>query len=183
MMRNAKVVLVGVMSLSLAGCVLNGKQKTLAATPTPPQPTVAAPPPEPLSIPQTTVELPAPQPFEREALNTVQPAEPATPAQNKPQAPKTPTPRNNAGGNSAPSGPATLPKAPETQAAPEPAESPAREPLREILPDEERNRLKDSVHMNQAEARKVVSTANPKNSNQTTDESRDPAIPRSIPAG
>jgi hypothetical protein len=163
MMRNAKVVLVGVMSISLAGCVLNGRQKG-AATPTPPQPTAPATPPEPLSIPQTTVELPPPQTPDPEAFNTVQPAEPSTPAQNKPPAAK---PRTNPGaGGNVPSAPATLPKAPETQAAPEPPPEPVRPPLQELLPDEEKNRLKDLVHLNQAEAQKVIAAVTPKNSNQ-----------------
>lgn len=164
MMRNAKVVLIGVMSLSLAGCVLNGKQKNAAATPAPPQPTAPATPPEPLSIPQTTVELPPTQTPDPDAFNTVQPAEPSTPAQNKPPAVK-PAPRNT-GGNNTPSSPATLPKTPETQAAPEPAAEPTRAPLQELLPAEEQTRLKDSVHLNQAEARKVINSSNPKNSNQ-----------------
>ena len=164
MMRTAKVLLVGVMSLSLAGCVLSGKQKASVVTPTPPQPTAPAPPPEPLSIPQTTVDLPTPQPVEPDALNTVEPTHPTTPAQSKQQPPK--AQGRATGASSVPAPLAPLPKAPETPAAPEPTPEPARAPLQELLPAEEQNRLRDSAHINQAEARKVVLTAVPKNSNQ-----------------
>ena len=158
-MTRAQVLLVVVMAIPLAGCVLGGKPKAVAAAPAPPKP--AAPqPPEPLSIPQTQVELPAPQVFNPDALNTTPQEEPPPQAQTKPAAPAKP-PRNTT---------APAPKPAETQPAPEPAaEQPAetaRPAIHEIMPDAERNRLRDEAHAHKEDTLKLLREANPKTANQ-----------------
>jgi hypothetical protein len=159
-MTRAQVLLVAVLAIPLAGCVLGGKPKTVAAAPAPPKPAVPAPPPEPLSIPQTQVELPAPQTFNQDALNTAPQEETRPQAQTKPatQAPK-------------PRAPAPQPRTTDAQPpVPEPAAEqptePARAPILEIMPDAEKNRLRDEAHGHQEETRKLLREAKPKTANQ-----------------
>ena len=162
-MTRAQVLLVVVLTIPLAGCVLGGKPTTVAAAPAPPKPAVPPPPPEPLSIPQTQVELPAPQALNPDALNTTPQEEPRPQAQTKP-APQTSRP---------PRAPTPQPRATDTQppastpepAAEQPAE-PARAPIHEIMPDAERNRLRDEAHGHQEETRKLLREAKPKTANQ-----------------
>jgi len=160
-MTRAQVLLVAVLAIPLAGCVLGGKPKTVAAAPAPPRPAVPPLPPEPLSIPQTQVELPAPQTLNPDALITAPQEETRPQAQTKPA---TPTTR-------APHPPAPQPRATDTQSpVPEPAAEqptePARAPIHEIMPDAERNRLRDEAHGHQEETRKLLREAKPKTANQ-----------------
>jgi hypothetical protein len=155
-MRRAKVVLVAAIAIPLAGCVLTGKPKTVAAAPPPPHPAKPAQPPEPLSIPQTQVELPAPQEVKPEALNTALPEEPAPQAQTKP--PAAPPPR-------APRT-ASQPKPAETQPAAEQPPPEPRPPIHETMPDVERNRLREEAEGHQAETRRLLAEAKPRTANQ-----------------
>ena len=156
-MRRAKVLLVAVVVIPLAGCVLSGKPKTVASGPPPPKPAAPAPPPEPLSIPQTDVRLPAAQPLNPDALNTEPREQPAPQVQAKPAAPV-----NKPARVSAP-----LPKPPDTPpAADQPAAEPTRAPIHEIMTQDERNRLRDEVHGHQADTRKLLAEAKPQTANQ-----------------
>jgi hypothetical protein len=166
-MTRAQVLLVTVLTIPLAGCVLGGKPTTVAAAPAPPKPAVPPPPPEPLSIPQTQVDLPAPQTLNPDALNTAPQEEPRPQAQTKPATQTSRPPR----------APAAQPRATDTQpTVPEPAAEqptePARAPIHEIMPDAERNRLRDEAHGHQEETRRLLREAKPKTANQkrATDE-------------
>ena len=159
-MTRAQVLLVVIIAIPLAGCGLGGKPQTVAAAPAPPKPAVPPPPPEPLSIPQTQVDLPAPQTLNPDALNTAPQEEPRPQAQIKP-ATQTPRPSRP---------PAPQPKPADTQPVPEPAaEQPAetaRPAIHEIMPDAEKNRLRDEAHVHQEETRKLLREAKPKTANQ-----------------
>jgi len=160
-MTRAQVLLVAVLTIPLAGCVLGGKPKTVAAAPAAPKPIVPPTPPEPLSIPQTQVELPAPQTLDPGALTTTPQEEPRPQAQTKPATPTTRPPHP----------PAPQPRATDTQPpVPEPATEqptePARAPIHEIMPDAEKNRLRDEAHGHQEETRKLLREAKPKTANQ-----------------
>jgi len=160
-MTRAQVLLVAVLTIPLAGCVLGGKPKTVAAAPAAPKPIVPPTPPEPLSIPQTQVELPAPQTLDPGALTTTPQEEPPPQAQTKPATPTTRPPHP----------PAPQPRATDTQPpVPEPATEqptePARAPIHEIMPDAEKNRLRDEAHGHQEETRKLLREAKPKTANQ-----------------
>jgi len=126
------------MTIPLAGCLLSGKPKTVAAAPAPPQPTAPAPPPEPLSIPQTRVDLPPPQPWNPEALNTAPPVVPPPPAPTKPA----PPPKQRA------QAPQIKPPDPPP---PDPETAPQRPPIQEVLPADELKRLEASVQRHKAE--------------------------------
>jgi len=155
-MRRAKVVLLAVMTIPLAGCLLSGKPKTVAAAPAPPKPAAPTPPPEPLSIPQTNVYLPPPQPpVDPDALVPARQVELATPAQPKPAAA---TPRNHA--NTPPST-----KTPDPPQVAEP-EQPARPPIQEILPADVQKQLRDSAHDHQMKTRALLAGAKPHTNNQ-----------------
>ncbi len=158
-MTRAQVLLVAVLTIPLAGCVLGGKPKTVATAPAAPKPIVPPTPPEPLSIPQTQVELPAPQTLDPGALTTTPQEEPPPQAQTKP-ATQTPRPRAPA----PPRATDTQPPVPEP-AAEQPTE-PARAPIHEIMPDAEKNRLRDEAHGHQEETRKLLREAKPKTANQ-----------------
>jgi hypothetical protein len=160
-MTRAPVLLVAVLAIPLAGCLLGGKPRTVAAAPAPPKPAVPAQPPEPLSIPQTQVELPAPQTFNPDALITAPQEEPPPQAQSKPAAPANKPPRPPAPSSNKPA---------DTQPGPEPAAEqpaePARPAIHEIMPDAEKNRLRDEAHGHQEETRKLLREAKPKTANQ-----------------
>ena len=136
-MRIAKAILAVLLAVSLAGCILRGK--TAAKAPAAPKPAVTPAPGAPtaapaLSIPQTRAELPAPQPVPADALAVSPPPEaelppaPAPPAR-QPARPKPPQ--------------ASAPK-PEAPAVPAP--EPGRAPVQEVLPAEERNRLREEAN-------------------------------------
>ena len=154
-MKRAKFILVAVIAIPLAGCVLSGKPKPVAASPAPPKPAAPAPPPEPLSIPQTQVQLPAPQPVSPDALNT-EPRQPSAPqAQPKPAAPAPrPPQRTNAGPTKAPE---TPPVADE-----QPAPEPPRTLIHEVLPEDEKNRLREDAHAHQDQTRKILADVRPR---------------------
>ncbi len=157
-MRRAKVVLVAVMTVPLAGCVLSGKPKTVAAGPPPPQPIATAPPPEPLSIPQTHVDLPLPQPLDPDALKPAQTVDPAPQVQAKPSAPPLKPP---------PRGPATSSKPPDPPPpAAEPEQQPARPQIQEILSADAEKQLRDSARRHQADTRDLLKGVKPKTENQ-----------------
>jgi hypothetical protein len=161
-MTRAQVLLVAVLAIPLAGCVLGDKPKTVAAASAPPKPAVPPAPPEPLSIPQTQVELPAPQTLDPGALTTTPQEEPPPQAQTKPAAPANKPPRLPAASSNKPAD--TQPPVPEP-AAEQPAE-PTRPAIHEIMPDAEKNRLRDEAHGHQAETRKLLREAKPKTANQ-----------------
>jgi hypothetical protein len=154
-MRRAQVVLVAVMTIPLAGCLLSGKPKTVAATPAPPQPSAPASPPEPLSIPQTRVDLPDPQPVDPKALEPAQPVEAPAPAQVKPAAPATRGPNH----------PMNLPKTPDPLPSAEP-EQPARAPIQEIVAPDEQKVLRDRAHSHRADTQHLLAGAKPQTNNQ-----------------
>jgi hypothetical protein len=162
-MTRAQVLLVAVLAIPLAGCVLDGKPKTVAAAPAAPKPTAPPTPPEPLSIPQTQVELPAQQTWEPGALPPAPQEAPPPQAQTKPApAPKPQKPNGTV--------PSPKPATDTQTAAPEPAAEQATEPVRapihEIMPDAEKNRLRDEAHGHQEETRKLLREAKPKTANQ-----------------
>jgi hypothetical protein len=146
-MKTLPAILVALFALSLAGCVIQGKPKAVAPpTPAPVvTPPPAPPPSQPLSMPQTEVHLPPPQPVDDDAL--ARPTVTEAPAGNP--APRTParsrTPRQT--------GP---PPAPATTEPPPPATSttePERAPAKEMLPEAERTRLKNSAEVHRREIR------------------------------
>ncbi|HLK63151.1 MAG TPA: hypothetical protein VKU19_06905 [Bryobacteraceae bacterium] len=146
-MKHVEVFVAAVLVLSLTGCVVGGKPKTVAAAPAPPKPEVAppSPPPRPnLSSPQTQVDLPAPQPLSAEAwATTVPPEETATPVSPRPgpRGPKRGSGTTNAATqrNTEPVGPpATTATAP---AAPPTTEPEQRPQIGEIVPAAELRRL------------------------------------------
>jgi hypothetical protein len=159
-MTRAKVVLVAVMTVPLAGCVLSGQPKTVAAGPPPPQPTATAPPPEPLSIPQTHVDLPPPQPVDPDALKPEQHVDQTPPAPAKPPAPVQ-RPQHASGPPAASSKPAD--PAPPPAAEPE---QPARPPIQEILSPDAEKQLRDSAHKHEADTLLLVKGVKPKTENQ-----------------
>jgi hypothetical protein len=122
---------------------------------------VPAPPPEPLSIPQTQVELPALQTLNPDALNTARQEEPVPQPQTKPATQQNkvthPAPQSNKPADA-------QPPAPEP-AAEQPAE-PARAPIHEIMPEAERNRLRDEAHAHMEETIKLLREAKPRTANQ-----------------
>jgi hypothetical protein len=154
-MRHAQLILVAAIAIPLAGCVLSGKPKPVAAAPAPPQPAAPAPPPEPLSIPQTQVQLPAPQPLNPDALNTESHEEPAAQVQPKPTPPP---PRAAHPTNAGPAKPADTPPVTDQQPAPEPA----RTLIHEVLPEDQRNRLRDDAHSHQDQTRKILAEVRPR---------------------
>jgi hypothetical protein len=138
-MRRVEAILAVALALLMAGCVLSGKPKTVAAVPPQPQPAAqpkATPPPEALSIPQTQVQLPPPQPVNQEALAVSTPPEPveATPA---------PKPVRRTAVGSPPPKPEVAPVAP-------PAE-PERAPIQEIVPPDEKRRYQESADASKRE--------------------------------
>jgi hypothetical protein len=149
-MKRLQAIMAAAMAISLAGCVVNGKPKTVSAAPPPPAPAAApAPPAEPLSIPQTQVELPPPQPVTPEALATTQPPEqaaaPSAAAGARP-------PRRAAPANA----PAALPAEPE------------RPPVQEILNPAESKRLQDLAGAHKREIRQWLTPARARRLNQDT---------------
>ena len=140
-MRRTPAILAACMAFALTGCVLRGNApKAAAAAPVAPKPvanTAPAPPPAPLSIPQTRVELPKPQSLDPAALVTEAvpppPAE-APPATARPLGRRSNTDRTPAANTAPATPPAALPAA---ESAPQ--------PIQEILTAGEKQRLKDSV--------------------------------------
>ena len=140
-MRRTPAILAACMAFALAGCVLRGNApKTASTAPVAPKPvanTAPAPPPSPLSIPQTHVELPKPQALDPDALVTD--ATPPPPAEAPPTAAKPAARKNNASTRTPEAQPATPPPA-----VPPAAES-ERGPIQEIVPATELKRLRDSA--------------------------------------
>ena len=140
-MKRVDAILAAAMALTLAGCVLRGKQPAAKAVPAIPVPVAeAAPPPPPskLSIPQTNVELPPPQPVNLDALTQTPPRE--EPPAAAPSAVR--QPRRTAAAPapaSKPEAPAPVPVAP----AVAPAAESDRPPLQEIVPPEDQKRFQE----------------------------------------
>ena len=139
-MRRTPAILAACMAFALTGCVLRGKApKTATAAPVAPKPVAStpAPPPAPLSIPQTRVELPKPQSLDPAALVTEAvpppPAE-APPATARPLGRRSNTDRTPAANTAPAAPPAALPAA---ESAPQ--------PIQEIVTAGEKQRLKDSI--------------------------------------
>jgi hypothetical protein len=146
----------------MAGCVLSGKPKTAATPPPPKTATAATTPAEPLSIPQTNVDLPRPQRIEAGALDTAPTPTPAPQAQTKPPVTKPPVIPRPATTQAKPAE-APPPDPPPTEAAPE---APHPEKIHEILSADEQNKLRDSAHSNQAEAKKLLAAVKPHTADQ-----------------
>jgi len=157
-MKRVEAILAATLAITLAGCVLRGKPKTVSATnPPPPTPTAApAPPPpapKPLSVPQTNVQLPAPQPLTPEAAASTEPPDqpPLPPPQPRPSTrQRTPaaSPRN--------SEPAT-PAVPQGPPAPQPTDE--RPPIGEALAPEEQAHLREESNDRRTKARQLVDEA------------------------
>jgi hypothetical protein len=144
-MRRVEAILAVAMALSLSGCVLPGKPKTVSAAPVPPKPVSLPPsaaPSEPLSVPQTQVELPPAQPLSQDAIASTQPLEevPSTPVphNNKPQRPG--SSRTAASQRTETAAPSAPPAASSPPVQPQSTE-PERPPIQEIVPPAELNRL------------------------------------------
>jgi len=152
-MHRAHVLLIPVIAIAMSGCMLKKTPVAKAATPAPklPSNSTPAPPPEPLSAPQTVVQLPPPQPVSAEAAVTVQLPE-ETPVPVPPTRPNR-TPRQSQA-NSAP--PKPEPAAPPPVATPPPAVEPA---LQEVLPATELKRLQDEANSRKNEALRLVEQA------------------------
>jgi hypothetical protein len=154
-MRRLELILAAWIAMSLAGCVLRGKQTKASPPPPTPAPAakpVAGPPPQPLSIPQTQAQLPAPQTIAPGALATITPPEP--PAETPPAQRTT----------RRPTGPVAGPPRPETPPVPVPTPAPAtaepeRPPVQEIVPASESNRLRESAEARKLEIRKTLDQA------------------------
>ncbi len=154
-MKRVAAVFVAGMSISLSGCLFGGKTKIAKVAPPPPRPVAApapAPLPQPLSIPQTNVQLPPPQPVTAEALATIL------------QQKETP---------SAPAPVRTPPRRPPVEPAPKPVEAAApppatvtppaeeRQPIQEVLPPGERQRLADEADARKRDTLKVLDQVQP----------------------
>jgi hypothetical protein len=155
------------MALWLAGCVVRSKQQAKVTTPAAPLPVVAtpsAPPPQPLSIPQTQVQLPLPQTISPEALATTQlppPNPEAQPSATVPSRnPRRPPVAGPKPGTASPAGAqqAATGVTPQTPGA-APSESETRGPVQEIVPAPELKRLQDSVAARKQEIHKVLDVA------------------------
>jgi hypothetical protein len=158
-MTRVKIVFVALMTIPLAGCLLSGKPKTVAATPAPPQPTAPATPAEPLSIPQTQVDLPAFQEVKSDALVTDPKVESAPPAPKPAATP--PAKKSNAPPPAKPTD-----AAPPPDPAPEPEAVPTRPPIQEVLPPDAQKQLQDSAHKHRVETQALLSAAKPHTANQ-----------------
>jgi hypothetical protein len=155
-MRRLELILAAWMAMSLAGCVLRGKQTHASAPPPTPAPAAKpapAPPPQPLSIPQTQAQLPAPQTIAPGALATTTPPEP--PAETQPAQRTTRRPTGPVAG---PPRPETPPVQAPTPPAPATTEA-ERPPVQEIVPASESNRLRESAEARKQEIRKTLEQA------------------------
>jgi hypothetical protein len=137
----AKALFTAVLAVALAGCVLRGKPVKTAAVPATPKPAAtpapAAPPPAPLSIPQTHVALPTPQPLDPAAFDVEPIPEP----------------------------PPTIPAPPRSHRASPPAATPPtvatpvpepRETVQEIVPPAELKHLKELVQARRQEVDRIL---------------------------
>jgi hypothetical protein len=154
-MRGAEAILIFALAVSLGGCA-SRKPQTAKAAPVPPKPALPAPPPPPpapLSIPQTSVELPAPQPITPEALaTTIPPDQPPAP----PPAVRTTTNRTTPprGGTT----PVRVPEpaAPVVAPPPAPEQEPTRQPISEVTPPAELDRLREEARANLQEVQQLI---------------------------
>ncbi|MGB9456407.1 MAG: hypothetical protein WCB12_10210 [Bryobacteraceae bacterium] len=145
-LRSGEFTLVLASAVLLAGCLLQGKKPVAQTTPAPPAPAAkAASAPQQLSVPQTQVEIPPPQPVSEKALAAGQ----APQDEQEPAAPQH-TVRRNVGP------PAITPPHPEPAPPPAATEEPARAPIQEVLPADERKRLQDSAAESKREIRRLV---------------------------
>jgi hypothetical protein len=162
--------LTAILALSMAGCVLRGKQqaKLPAVPPPPPQPAQGASPavrPEPLSIPQTQAQLPPAQPLDPQALTPAQPPSQPVGAQAPPRIRPRPGVHGPDPSRPDPAAPAATAAVPAAQVA-TPAASPqpappaeggeVREQVQEILPPEELKHLQDLVANQKQEVHRVI---------------------------
>jgi hypothetical protein len=157
-MKRFQAVLAAVMALSLAGCVLRGRQQAAKNVPPPPKPASAPAPaaPRQLSVPQTNVQLPPPQPVSPEALAAApQPAAPAETAPPPKPARRQPGP---VGPQPKPEAPPAVQQAPVTP-PPQPDAEPQRPALGEIVPVEEQKRLQAAAQEARRATRQMVDQA------------------------
>jgi hypothetical protein len=149
-MKTAYAILTAAIAVSLSGCLIQRPPKD--ATPPPPQPTpapVAATPAaatQPLSMPQTEVKLAPEQPVDPEALakdTTATSPQEAPP----PTRPTRPRPRPAPPAVTAPE--QSAPPAPPVTASPDTD----RGTVREVLPEAEKIRLKNSADVHKREVR------------------------------
>jgi len=173
-MKRVQAILVIAAGISLAGCVLRGKQQRAKATPVIPAPVAeAAPPPPPakLSVPQTNVELPPPQPVNLEGLTQAPAPEeaPAAPAATPRRTPRpavaAPKPAEQAS-QTAPANANPSPAAPAAPAAGTPAEG-DRPPLVELVPPEDQKRFQEQVATNTREIQQRLEQIQTRQLNRT----------------
>jgi len=159
--------LTAILALSLAGCVIRGKQAARdVAVPPPlpvgrPQGAQPAPRPEPLSIPQTQAQLPPAQPLDPQALPKPQPpSPPVVEAQTTPRNTRRTTAHPPASPKSEPAPPVTQ-SASQSAAAqpPPPVETEVRAQVQEILPPAELKRLQESLAARRQEIHRVLDPA------------------------
>jgi hypothetical protein len=149
-MTRVEAILTVVLAIPLAGCVVGGKKAAVPVTPPAPLPVAKAepaPPPAPLSMPQTQVTLPPVQPVNTEGMTTLQLPEPpaeATPAP-KPVR-RAPTPP-----------PVQPPKIePPAVAAPTQPTEAGNSPIEELVPEDEKKRLKDEADGRRHETKQIL---------------------------
>jgi hypothetical protein len=149
----AFLVLISCLLLVLNACVLRGKNKVVA-TPAAPVPVAVvapappAPPPEPVSTPQTGVQLPPPQPISAEALASIPPPpEPPAPepvpsrsVRTRPPTRETPKPEAAAVGPESPP-PAVADDGPRLQT---------------MVPEDERRRISADLARRRAEVQSLL---------------------------
>ena len=163
-MRSVEAILAAVMTTTLAGCVVGGKPKSVAAAPPPPQPaavaTAPAPPPAPLSIAQTQVVLPPPQPVDPEALPEVSPPEPPADTAPVTSGPRPPRTRQ-------PAAPKPVETAPPVTAPPAaPPATDAHPPIQEVVPESEQKQLLESAQARRKEIEQWLATLGRKRMNK-----------------
>jgi hypothetical protein len=154
-MKRVEAILAAGLAISLSGCIFHRNTKIAKIAPPPPKPVVAPSPPplpQPLSIPQTNVQLPPPQPVSPEALATTQPRE---------ETPSAPAPVR------------TPPRRPPVESAPKSVEAAApppatvtppaeeRQPIQEVLPPGERQRLSDEADARKRDTLHVLDQVQP----------------------
>jgi len=146
-MRNAPTFIAVLLSVALAGCVMNGKPKVaVPATPVATKPAAApTPPPAPpaLSIPQTQVDLPRPQPVDPAALSADTP--PVAVEVVEPPTPTRTAPARRPPATAAPAPPLAVP-------APEPAAP----QIQEIVPAAEAKRLQEQAQARRRDVQQML---------------------------
>jgi len=177
-MNRLEAALAAAMALSLTGCVLPNKPKTVAAAPAPPKPAPAAAPesaPGPLSVAQTRVELPKLQPLTTEAVQSTEPPEdtPAPPTNRPKNIPKKP-PVSTVARTADLTPPATTTTPPATLPVAPPQPSGSERPMiQEIVPAAESSRLQTETASKKVEIAKYLQRLDQTRKHKLTPEQAD----------